>query len=124
MTKSFAIFPPDENKGFKSDVYLFGFFLYSMFLGADEVKDIFPKVSTDFKLNEFILDTSKLPKIDFIPDHYWDLINKCWKNKPEERPTFEEITEILKNDTFALDEFGVKTDLNELHEYQKRIESE
>lgn len=31
-----------------------------------------------------------------IPDHYWELIQKCWKQNPDERPTFEEITEILK----------------------------
>ena len=42
---------------------------------------------------------------------------------PRERPSFEEIVELLKDDKFALEEFGMKTNLNELHEYQKRIES-
>lgn len=36
--------------------------------------------------------------------------------------SFDEITEILKNDKFALDEFGVKTDLDELHKYQDKID--
>lgn len=45
----------------------------------------------------------------------------CWKQNPEDRPTFNEIVEILKNDKYALEEFGKKTNLDQLHEYQKRI---
>ena len=59
-----------------------------------------------------------------IPDHYWDLIQKCWQQNPDDRPTFEEIVNILKDDKYALEEFGVKTDLEQLHEYQKRIDND
>ena len=37
-----------------------------------------------------------------IPDCYWQLIERCWKQFPEERPTFAEITEILKDDQYVL----------------------
>ena len=50
-----------------------------------------------------------------IPDHYWELIQQCWKQDLEERPTFEEITELFKNDKYAFNEYGMKTNLDELH---------
>ena len=58
-----------------------------------------------------------------IPDPFWDLIQACWKQNPEDRPTFDQITSELRNDKYALDEFGVKTDLDELHEYQDRVDA-
>ena len=61
-------------------------------------------------------------KIENIPENYQELIQKCWKQDPNERPTFDEIVEILKNDNFALEEFGMKTDMDELHRYQEKID--
>lgn len=37
-----------------------------------------------------------------MPDHYWELIQKCWDQNPSNRPSFDETTNILKNDKFAL----------------------
>lgn len=59
-----------------------------------------------------------------IPKAYWELIQRCWKQDPNERPIFEEITEDLKSDKFVTEEFGNKTDLDQLHEYQERINKE
>lgn len=50
-------------------------------------------------------------KPDSIPVQYCELIELCWKQSPVERPTFEEITEMLKNDKYAIQEFGMNTDL-------------
>lgn len=47
----------------------------------------------------------------------------CWKQNPDERPTFSEIVEILKHDKFAIEEFEMRTNLDELHEYQNRIDA-
>lgn len=46
----------------------------------------------------------------------------CWNQNPSDRPTFDEIVKILRDDSFAIEEFGMKTDLDELHEYQNRID--
>lgn len=40
----------------------------------------------------------------------------------DERPTFDDILDVLKDDKYAIEEFGMKTDINELHEYRRRIE--
>lgn len=58
-----------------------------------------------------------------LPDQYWELIERCWDDVPLHRPTFDEIVEELKNDKYAIEEYGMKTNLDELHEYQKRIDS-
>lgn len=63
-------------------------------------------------------------KPDLMPDHYFELVEKCWDADAEKRPTFQEITEILRDDRFALEEFGMKTDMEELHEYQDRIDAD
>lgn len=56
-----------------------------------------------------------------MPDCYWDLVQKCWSPSNYDRPTFEDIIEILRDDKFAIEEFGMKTDIDQLHEYQKRV---
>lgn len=58
------------------------------------------------------MDFKRPDRPENIPDHYWELIQLCWKEKPEELPTFEEITKLLKSDKFALKEFGMKTNLD------------
>ena len=55
----------------------------------------------------------------FISDHYWELIQRCLVNDPKKRPSFAEITDLLKSDDkYALEEFGMKTNIDELHDYQ------
>lgn len=51
---------------------------------------------------------------DLISDPYWELIQKCWKQNPDERISFDEIVEELKSDKFAIEEFGMKTDLEDI----------
>ena len=62
-------------------------------------------------------------KPEECPDVYWELIQDCWKQLPSERLTFDQIIEKLKDDKYALEEYGVKTDLDQLHEYQERIKN-
>lgn len=92
-----------KNDMMKVDVHDFVFFLYQMFS------------STEAK---------SMNRLENMPDCYWDLICKCRDNVLQNIPSFDEIVEILKHDKFALNEFGRKTDMDELHEYQGRIERE
>ena len=61
-------------------------------------------------------------KSNKIPDHYREIINKCLDENIKKRLSFDEITEILRNDKYALEIGGIKTDLDKLHEYQERID--
>jgi hypothetical protein len=60
-------------------------------------------------------------RVPEIPDKLWELISECWRQEPEDRPSFAEITDgMLKSNYFVLD----GTNLDTYHEYQQRIMSE
>ena len=105
----------------KSDVYTYGFLIYTMFVD----KLMFGRKKSIYSSQKYVLsiDRGKRPiRSAAIPDKYWDLINMCWQQKPEYRPTFEQITRLLRSDDYAIEEFGQQTDLNALHEYWDRID--
>lgn len=109
-----------------SNVYSFAVFVYDLFnsakfnffkLGNERA----PKVLSIYMKE--IAKGNRPVKLNNIPDHYWELIEYCWDDNLDSRPSFNEIVEILKDDKYALTEFGVETNLDELHEYQNRIEN-
>lgn len=107
--------------GFPVDVYSYAILLYSMFTN-EVIFDDLKRVNSSQHYLIKIRNGKRLKKREKIPNHYWELIQRCWQQNPEDRPTFEEIVNILKNDKYALEEFGMKTDLEQLHEYQRRID--
>ena len=106
---------------FPSDVFQFAFFLYAMFTGNFKFEYIH-KCDSFKKLLRFISDGHRpeLPKE--IPKCYCELISSCWFDNPEDRPSFATIVDYLKDDKYALEEFGMKADINGLHEYQDRMD--
>lgn len=105
------------------DVYAYGFLLFNMF----SQNIVFQGVRRIKSSQQYMVSISRgirPMRQDNIPDCYWELIQKCWQQNPDDRPTFEEIVNILKDDKFALNEFGEETDLNQLHEYQQRIDTD
>ena len=111
----------DIRYSFPVDVYSYGFFLYHMFSDSREL-DSNKKYKSAQQYLMHISRGFRPKRQDYIPDHYWDLMSSCWKQNPDDRPTFEEITNILKDDKFALEEYVMNTDLEQLHEYQQRID--
>lgn len=107
----------DKEHGFPVDVFSYAFVLYFLF-----TNDIGMRKHFAMSIFGLICKGSRPNRPDDIPDHYWELIQNCWKQNPDERPTFEDITNILRDDKYALEEFGMKTDLNLLHQYQQRID--
>lgn len=103
------------------DVFAFAFFIMKMFTEVIQFSKAQPKI-TNFVYMREISKGNRPLRQPGIPDHFWDLINQCWAQLPEDRPTFEEITNLLKDDKYALSEFGKETNLDELHEYQERID--
>ena len=87
-----------------------------------KITSIFPDKTFERNFEQRIERGERFKRPKEIPDHYWDLIQICWKNDPSERPSFNEIVKILKEDKYAIEEFGMKTNLDKLHEYQSRID--
>lgn len=86
---------------YQVDVYFFGLVLKDILIG---------------RLNIFNANRSQ------IPDKYYEIIDKCLEFNSINRISFYEIVDLLKSDRFVIEENCVKTDLNELHEYQKSLE--
>ena len=101
-----------------SDVYAFGIVVYEIITGTitfEGLKQgrIFLKVAS-----------GERPKIKkSTPAVFKEFIESCWKQNPSDRPTFDVIVEELMSDKYVIEEFGMKTNIDELREYQRRIDS-
>lgn len=105
------------------DVYAFAFVMYKMFSNLVQFADLKAIRSPQQYLRK--IEQGQRPlKPASIPEPYWELIQKCWDQNPSDRPTFEQITEYLRDDKYAINEFEMTTDLDELHEYQSRIDED
>lgn len=108
-----------EYFSYQVDVYSFAFFVYKMFSTTFDIKH--EHIRSKARLLIKIMAGMRPARPKNIPDIYWELIECCWSNIADNRPTFSDIVEVLKDDKFALNEFGMTTDLKELHEYQERF---
>lgn len=105
------------------DVYAFAFVMYKMFSNLVQFADLKAIRSPQQYLRK--IEQGQRPlKPASIPEPYWELIQKCWDQNPSDRPTFEQITEYLRDDKYAINEFEMTTNLDELHEYQSRIDED
>jgi serine/threonine protein kinase len=73
--------------GFPADVYAFGVIAYSVLTGLP----VFPEAKTPFAVGQKVTQGERPPLPDDLPPHYCSLINACWAQAPEERPTFHAV---------------------------------
>lgn len=111
-----------RESGYQSDVFSFAILIYLMFSedfisGSRKIRNNFGTMIKNYE------NGIRFSKPENMPEPYWELVEECWKSNPEDRPTFEEITEILKDDKYAIEEFGMKTDLNELHRFREQADN-
>lgn len=101
----------------KSDVYAFSLILYEIvtnkrpFESCEDVLKLFEEVSVYKTRPEFDNE---------IPKCYKNLIEKCWSHDPQDRPTFDEILDILKNNHDFIND---QDDSEEFHKYIEFINS-
>ena len=112
----------DEPYSFKADVYSYGMILYRLFSAKLDFGDG-KQIRSQQQFFMRIYRGQRPQRPENIPDSYWELIQKCWKQNPSDRPTFDVIVEELMSDKYVIEEFGMKTNIDELHEYQRRIDS-
>lgn len=82
----------DEQYSKSSDVYAFGFIVYEI-LTCEEP---FQKFNIYKLMEEVMKDGYRPPISEDVPNSYRELIERCWSQKPEERPSFDEIVSELK----------------------------
>ena len=97
----------------KVDVFTFAIILYEMF----KFQNPWPigRLKNNYKIIKYIIDGNR-PEFnkDEIPEIWQNLIERCWKNDPQERPHFIEIVKKLmdKRDKFFDDPKINKDELN------------
>ena len=86
----------DKKYGKPIDVYSFSMIVYEIICGKCPHPDLLNRKIGIFELQKKVVEGFR-PEIDsHIPKSYKNLIKRCWSQEPEERPTFEEIVNLLK----------------------------
>lgn len=102
-----------ENYGPKADVYSFGILMYEILTSTKAYKDSIPKA-----IFKFIIDIINGIRPKFtgpIKEGLKNLIERCWSDNVNERPTFSEIFQMLSlyhNGKFVPYEKGKISDLD------------
>uniref|UniRef100_A0AC35FEC9 Protein kinase domain-containing protein n=1 Tax=Panagrolaimus sp. PS1159 TaxID=55785 RepID=A0AC35FEC9_9BILA len=76
----------------KSDVWSFGVLCYETFSGG---LIPYPALS-NVEMLEFLESGKRLEKPSKASNEIYDLMLKCWSEKPEERPSFKDLSKELK----------------------------
>lgn len=101
------------------DVYAFGILLYEMITLEKPYKKI------PYYQILFSVINNKRPEFNvYVPNCYKKLIEKCWHNDAEKRPTFNEIVDILENDNEFITENIDNEEYADYREYVKKNEKE
>jgi serine/threonine protein kinase len=100
------------------DVFSYGVLLHQIFTAKLEFSPGGLRIRSELHLLRVVVAGGRLCWQPEIPETFWKLITLCWKQEPEKRPSFHEITEMmLESDDLTFP----GTDLDEYHEYQNRI---
>lgn len=107
----------DEPYTKSADVYSYSIILYDILTGI--------RPFSEFDFNELIekvaIQNLRPELTSDISEPYQNLIKKCWSPNPEERPTFDEIVNFLKENKNCA--FSEKVNESELHDYIDYIEN-
>ncbi|KAK8854433.1 hypothetical protein M9Y10_016995 [Tritrichomonas musculus] len=112
------VFKEEYSKG--GDVYSFGFVVYEIVTNKipfNEIKNI-NEIYTEVvnKGNRPIIEES-------VPDCYRNLIECCWSQNENERPSFSQIIDLLKTETGFITENVLKSDYMKYIEFIDKCES-
>lgn len=102
----------NKDYGPSCDVYSFGLITYEIITGEEPFKSL-----QIYELPSKVVNGERPIINNFVPDSYKDLIESCWSSNPEDRPSFDEIVEKLRNDSGFITPEVDKDDFYDFIEY-------
>ncbi|KAK8853710.1 hypothetical protein M9Y10_016253 [Tritrichomonas musculus] len=110
----------EERYGPSVDVYAFSIMAYEIISGHQAYFERIGK-ETSFKLLIKIMNGERPTRTAGFTDKMWNLLEKCWSDRPEERPSFNEIFNELTSDRESyyqetVDNVEVSEFIDHLHE--------
>ena len=103
------------------DVYAFAFIAYEIVTVEEPFYSKGKERMSTVKLFKTIMAGTRPNFNDFVTEKMKDLISRCWSHDPGDRPTFDEIFDLLSND-FSY--FQEDVDADEVNEYLEMLKDE
>ncbi|XP_012215238.1 putative inactive tyrosine-protein kinase Wsck [Linepithema humile] len=81
----------NQKKQQSSVIWAFGVLLWEIFsMGGTPYSNL----TLDSEVEDAIMQGVRLPQLSDVPDPIYEVMSSCWRNDPEERPTFNELTRL------------------------------
>ena len=106
----------------ENDVYSFAIDVFSFAITAYEImtnEDLYKRIKNRFDLFKNVISGYRPEFTTDIPERYKNLIECCWAERPEKRPTFDQIVDELRNSEAYITS---EIDVNEYHNYIESID--
>ena len=111
------LFNDDEGYDRSVDIFAFGVLCYQGFTTNTELDGGQVRGAAHYMMR--VMRGQRLKRVPEIPDHWWDLITRCWAQIPDERPTFREIVVEMSDESKHF--YAEGTDMEKYREYKEKI---
>lgn len=78
-------------------IWAFGVLLWEMFSMGGTPYSSTPYLTLDSEVEDAVTRGVRLPQLLDVTDPIYEVMSSCWRVDPEERPTFDELTRLVRN---------------------------
>ncbi|KAJ7087051.1 kinase-like domain-containing protein [Mycena crocata] len=101
----------ESSNHFGSDVYAFACVCYEVLTGNAP----FFQIPSDMAVGIKVIGGSRPSRPEYFPDNLWALLEECWAQRPECRPTMAEISRRLSSDSIGAKKIETRIDWDDTY---------